>query len=591
MNRLSLCLALLAAMWLPSTAEAAAQCVFDPQGRLLAPFPSVDPGKGWGGMGGTGHQEDASPDTTAAAPNNQTPGWGGMGGTGIDKGLAEQDSSKPATIPPKGWGGVGGTGIRSASVSGWVLYDLGNATARQGDLPPRRLAKGDPICEGDTIATGVGNSLLQIRLADKGFVQLRADSRLRMDRFLLPPKLDGSEKLAMTLDRGAMRAITGDIGKLHKENYRIRTPLAEVHIRGTDHEVFHITPDKAQSLHLAAGTYNHVLRGGTTLSTDLGSVRIDPEQSGFVPLQNNVAPKLITLPSALRALPLPQASDNQSGANQALPTSQQSATDITNSWLDLGNGVYSQPAPSASAYFGVTSVSGAGGVAHYFGGLDSQLNSADWMQINPVTGVPVAMIAPEGSVNLVVDESSRLIELGSAKVDGAPVTWGSWADIWRTGPLETDPWEWGDFHHFAYSAGGVTPMSVIQNLQGTATFGNLVGATTPTSENGARGGQLNNLTVNVQLGANPGATGYHINVTDGYQRTWQGDFNGFVSLSDFSAGKLPLNVSCSGCDPGTASGAAGGVIIGTHGKGLITGYGMNTSSGNAVSGAAVVSRP
>ena len=47
---------------------------------------------------------------------------------------------------------------------------------------------------------------------------------------------------ALSLLKGAMRAITGYIGRSNRDGYRIETPTATIGIRGTDHEPAYYPP-------------------------------------------------------------------------------------------------------------------------------------------------------------------------------------------------------------------------------------------------------------------------------------------------------------------------------------------------------------
>jgi hypothetical protein len=559
-----------------------------------------DPKDGWGGIGGTG----VKPAQMASDPKD---GWGGVGGTGVTRlpqSLANNEN----------WGGIGGTGISHAPavaqshLAGIIQFVRGTVLAQQGSLPVRKLARGDAVCEGDAITTRDG--MLQIRMADQGRVMLYADSRLHVDTFRLPNPIDGSERLAMTLEQGGMRAMTGEIGHVNKANYLIQTPQAQIHIRGTDHEVYFVPESTGRFSGVPAGTYNHVLRGGTTLSDAQGSVRLDPSQSGFAPLSTQAPAQIGSLPAVLRSMPVAAAHalvqsslSGSSGIGNASTSSSAAGLGTLPDVIASDNinlNLYSNPVAAApqSGYVGSTTSysynedGSFNGEVSSVNGLNGNEDSMNQIQLDPDSQLPRAVFLADGTLVFYATEDTWLTQLFQANVDGVPVAWGIYSN--GVSSDSSGDWQYVDYHHFVYTAGGATPMSVLQSLSGTFTYASVVGSTTPTSEYGAMGGQLNSMSISMQMGANPGVTHYAVDVTDGNQRHWNGSYSGFVSLSDFKSGKLSLTGSCdsSYCGAGiAASGQASGVVIGAHGKGVITAYGMQTQQGDMVNGVAVLTRP
>ncbi|MBV8046575.1 MAG: FecR domain-containing protein [Paludibacterium sp.] len=598
------CLALLALA--PSVSGAAASCAFDAQGRQTAPLASpageAPLDGGWGGVGGTGAR------TASSAPRpdqDQAPGWGGIGGTGVRQAPpAPAEANARPNDSQEGWGGMGGTGVTRAPASqphlaGYVLFARGSVTARQGSLPARRLAQGDAVCEGDAVATSEQDGTLQLRMADRGAVMLYPGSTLRIDTFKLPAQMDGSERLAMTLEQGGMRAMTGDIGHVNKANYLIQTPAAQIHIRGTDHEVFYVPATGGRFGTTAPGTYNHVISGGTTLSTATGSVRLDPAQSGFAPL-TDIQPAVIeALPEVLRAMPLKAALRlNGKTAKLANDISALIASPVVSPVDPLANPLPNQiishnvtfdfsnnpvDSPDLSAYVGVTYSGGS--IA--LGAIDGNTDQGWQIGVDPQTGLPLYAVMNDGSILFYVDgDTVQPVSFQSTTIDGATVYWGVY-----NGGASSDAygdWQFSNLHAYAFSPGGSTPLSVVQNMSGTLTYSTVVGATAPIDENGNMGGQINSLSASVTFGANPTVNSYAINVTDGQSRVWNAASTQGVSLADFKNGAMTLAGSCNGCQGGSVSGNANGVLIGAHAGGMISGYNLQTNQNESVSGVAVL---
>ncbi|WP_171014078.1 FecR family protein [Chitinivorax sp. B] len=543
------------------------------------------------GIGGTGVQ----PDT-----RDQHPAENGIGGTGI-----QPDAGKPGDKPLEN--GIGGTGLRAgngiggtgrqqptANYAGRVLFAKGGIMAWQPDGPARVLRKGDPVCEGDTLAVA-DLALAQLQMADNGKLMLRAKTRLVIDAFRKPSTMDGSERFAVTLLEGGMRAITGEIGHAHKENYAIATPLARIGIRGTDHEVFHIEQAR---IDLAAGTYNRVLSGGTVVEAAGSKLPLGPTEVGYVG-PNGASPTLL---KALPALLGTSAAELLSTSRKSTPGVEDTTSDDVVQALKLGSnrtvvnldGTELVFAPPQSAYVGVNQLGGKQQYAMSASVLDAGLEYALAL-LDPSTNIPIAMADGDTGFNYISGDA-RLVKICGAMMDNVPVYWGLYANG-TEGGFQIDP-DTGDdqsvkVHHFAYSPGGATSMEVINSISGTFTFERLVGHSRLSDESGALGGRINGMSVDVMFGGNPGITRYQINLTDAQRREWSGAMDGFKSLADFAAGKLQLQTTCvgTGCGSGQGNGVATGMLVGQQGKGLATGFGLSTQTGQTVNGVAVLSRP
>ncbi len=149
---------------------------------------------------------------------NYTASGTGMGGTGI---VAKST-------------GMGGTGISPGGkmqIAGEVISSHG-AVEAQSNGQKRLLAKGDPVCVGETIVTSQSGTL-QIRMTDDGLVSVRPETQLKIDQFAYT----GTSKdvSVFSLLKGAGRFVTGKLGKLYPQKDLLRTPTATIGVRGTDH--------------------------------------------------------------------------------------------------------------------------------------------------------------------------------------------------------------------------------------------------------------------------------------------------------------------------------------------------------------------
>ncbi len=220
----------------------------------------------------------------------------------------------------------------------------------------RGLQKGGVINEGDTL-TSSKFSVAQIRMVDGGFIAVRPETELKFDQFKFGGKNGAEEKSFFGLIKGGFRAVTGLIGRVNKQNYRITTPAATIGIRGTDHETVVVLPN---TLGLPPGTYNMVNTGETAMTTDAGAVYIRPgegmafspgmTQSPIVMPVNaqlfNAAPESAPAPAAAQDNQGEQNGGQQQAANET--GGESSAVAENGDAGSAGNGAQN-PEPSVAA--------------------------------------------------------------------------------------------------------------------------------------------------------------------------------------------------------------------------------------------------
>lgn len=141
---------------------------------------------------------------------------------------------------------------------------------------------GDPIDKGDTISSGP-NSWAVLSMQDGGSLTLRPNAKLRIDDYVFDVDNPKNGRSWLTLMQGALRSVTGAIGHMNKDSYRLSTPTATIGIRGTDYDVDVVTDNSQPGL--APGTYHTVNDGGTTLKTTAGAIDVAPHQTAWVSSQ------------------------------------------------------------------------------------------------------------------------------------------------------------------------------------------------------------------------------------------------------------------------------------------------------------------
>jgi len=205
----------------------------------------------------------------------------------------------------------------SASVAGRVQFVAGDVRIVGLDGKQRAAQKGQEIDEGETILTAT-NSSAQLKMIDGGLLALRPETQLKVDTYIYKGAEDGSENALLSLVKGGLRTITGLIGRQNKDKLKLRTPTATIGIRGTDHEpVVVLAPPAGTVATNPPGTYDKVNVGATSLTTQVGTTVIGPNQVGYAAAPNQAPVLLPKLPDFYRATPTPVAKVDQKQQGQA----------------------------------------------------------------------------------------------------------------------------------------------------------------------------------------------------------------------------------------------------------------------------------
>ena len=166
--------------------------------------------------------------------------------------------------------------------AGYAEFLIGNVEAVAADGSRRALTKGSEIIVGDAINTAAG-SRAQVRFTDGGYVSLQPNTVFRVDEFNYKNKTDGEEKGYFSLLKGGLRAITGAIGKVNRNTYRVATASATIGIRGTGYKA-EIRDD---------GLFVSVGEGAISLTNNAGLLVVTAGGAAFV-ANINTAPATTT---------------------------------------------------------------------------------------------------------------------------------------------------------------------------------------------------------------------------------------------------------------------------------------------------------
>ncbi|HHJ35553.1 MAG TPA: hypothetical protein ENJ87_07290, partial [Gammaproteobacteria bacterium] len=163
-------------------------------------------------------------------------------------------------------------------VIGHVVISVGDMEAsNRGSF--RKLLRHSEILKGDTISTS-SRAYTQIRMKDGALLSLRPNTKLKITDYRFNGSEDGSERSFMELIAGGFRTITGYIGHRNKQNYRVKTSVATIGIRGTHYGLMLCADGNcaAESADLEDGIYGGVVDGSIVVENQSGISTFNNDQ-------------------------------------------------------------------------------------------------------------------------------------------------------------------------------------------------------------------------------------------------------------------------------------------------------------------------
>jgi hypothetical protein len=323
-----------------------------------------------------------------------------------------------------------------------VDFATGSVTAVAPDGRSRPLSKGSEIDVGETVATQQGRA--QLRFVDGAFMSLQPQTEFKVEEFKYSGKgtADQGDSIVMNLLKGGLRTITGLIGRANRNNYRLRTDVATIGIRGTEYSVKY-----TNSIEVFCAD------GSIVVQNEGGTLQLNGGQGGYV--ASNQTP--------------PQQTENRPVLPPESPTDEQlneprkKPEDPDNEIQDSDEGVGSEiaaptPPPLLTGKFlGNIAVSQPSLFYAFVNQLEVELDGA---------GGLIAFDGSEG-LNQVGSASSQ-----SAGNDGI-IAWGRWIDGVPEGDLSSiDLTTEGAFHYVVGLPATNMPAT------GQATY-SMIGSTTP----------------------------------------------------------------------------------------------------------------
>jgi len=315
------------------------------------------------------------------------------------------------------------------------------------------LLRGAELNNGDTVRTGEGRA--QLRFTDGAYVSLQPQSEFAIRDYRFDGKTDGTERGFFGLLKGAMRTVSGLVGRVNRDQYRVTTPTATIGIRGTG-GVIQVRDDGSTLIVGTSGIWSLANPAGS-IDVPAGVSALAPSGADTPPQRTSQAPQAGPAPLIL---PLAYMQSEQRDANANLTT-------ITKATL--------QTPPSAE-----TSVSDLG-VAFIY--ATDAANPTPALVFDTSTGGTTGTFNAAGQlVGADIGGSTYRLAPGGTHADFGTdgiLTWGRWiGPVTLPGGSETYNANQG----FHYVAGVPTPVLPTNGVTATYT---LAGASRPTYLDGS----------------------------------------------------------------------------------------------------------
>ena len=165
----------------------------------------------------------------------------------------------------------------AAEPAGLILKVSGetNILAASGEL--REAAKKGFVYVGDTLKTAAKAQAF-VMMNDKTRMIVRENSEVLIEAFVYEKR--DTDRQSTSLLKGALRSISGEIGKRTPKNVNYKAATATIGIRGTDIDVAIIGDGQVDR----PGVYNYVRDGTTEVALASGErVLVEKEKAGFIP--------------------------------------------------------------------------------------------------------------------------------------------------------------------------------------------------------------------------------------------------------------------------------------------------------------------
>jgi hypothetical protein len=206
--------------------------------------------------------------------------------------------------------------VLSSAILAWVIAGLFSAASafgaavvqefkgdvRAGTTPAQSkpVAPNQRVLSGTSVITAPG-SRVTLRFDDGQVVALHENTEFRIAEFYYRPQEPTADRAVFVLLRGALRVVTGKLGKRNHDAFALQVPQAMLGIRGTDFMVAIFNP-----------TYLSVLKGTVAATNVAGTVAFGAQTFGSIATSSTLA---VSVPASV----LPSAASSAFRSLGALP--------------------------------------------------------------------------------------------------------------------------------------------------------------------------------------------------------------------------------------------------------------------------------
>lgn len=495
---------------------------------------------------------------------------------------------------------------QAAEIAGRVLVAVGEVTAIR-QAREIRLTTGSSVESGDRIVTGA-QSNAQIRFSDESIVALRPGTEFSIDEYHFAGKADAANKGFFGLLKGGFRTLTGVIGKVNRDAYKVNAQTATIGIRGTHYSALlcqrqECVGDDGQPSR--DGLYGGVLDGRIGLDNQAGSREFGKDEFFYVADANTLPLRLIAPPTFLRDRLEGQVkakSSTATGSSQGAKDSAVKADDksettpvgatLSTSYVaseNLGEkGSSAVVSPQNKAVVIVAHGPNSARNNEPDGGIIGPYGTSYQLEIGPGnTLVGYKSTYPSGNTFHASLGTASVLDVGSAAQAGN-LNWGRWsgagshADISFGFPISLD----GPSLHYIYGDPATNlPGSGIVNYRP-------IGWTTPTDASGTTGQLISGGTLSVNftsavaslsgLTVGMNNTTYTLGGSASFSPTQGQFFHASTNPAPDINGTASLGCSGANCELDRADFL--GVIVGRDGAGIGLSYGIHHSTPNTPPG-------
>lgn len=170
--------------------------------------------------------------------------------------------------------------VSAAEVVGQVILSFGQNHAIDALGEKRTLKRKSEVFANDLLVTS-NKGRLQVKFSDGSRLSLKPKTEFRIAEYSFDNANPEDGKAIYKLLKGGMRTISGKIGKVNKDNYRLDTVVATIGIRGT-HYGTEYTPQ---------GLYTETVEGAVAVATDQGTVLVSAGESVSINAQTGTMRK------------------------------------------------------------------------------------------------------------------------------------------------------------------------------------------------------------------------------------------------------------------------------------------------------------